>query len=69
MIDAAEQRDAFIAAIKDEPIHFSDARDRAGIPDRAAVEILAAGHAAKMITITDHGPGEHGMLGWRRGND
>ena len=60
-----DQRGRFIAAIRDEPIHFSDARDRAGIPDRAAVEILAAGHAAKMITITDHGPGEHGMLWWR----
>lgn len=60
-----DQRDRFIAAIRDEPIHFSDARDKAGIPDRAAVEILVAGYAAKMIAITDHGPGEHGMLSWR----
>ena len=61
-----EQRDRFIAAISDGPIHFSDARDKAGLSDKAACEILAAGHAAKRISITDYGPGEKGMIEWVR---
>ena len=66
MTYTTEQRDRFIAAISDGPIHFSDARDKAGLPDKIAMDIFIAGYQAKRIEIVDLGPGERGVLQWVR---
>lgn len=65
MTYTTEQRDAFIAQVRQGPVHYCRARDKAGLTEAVAGEILAKGHSAGMIGIVDIGPGERGMLVWR----